>query len=306
VLKVCGALIALILAALGGTVTADAGELRHEALASTALGREMHIAVYVPDGYQAGTQDYPVLYLLHGAGGDENAWVERGGIQQRADRLIAGGVVPPMLIVMPRCRECWWVDGAKDKAETAFWTELVPTIAKRYRTIESRGGMLLGGLSAGGYGAVRFAMKYPDRIAAVAAFSPAVYSVTPPTASSARTQPPFLMPDGQFDQGRWAALNYPNMADRYFGQSFRVPFYLVSGDGDRFGIAFETALLFKRLFDRQPDITELRIVDGDHSWAVWANATDDALKYLARFAARPQVARKPIPQSAPVVAARPH
>ncbi len=304
-LKVCGALVALVLVAFCGSASARAGELRHEALASAALGRDMPVVVYVPDGYQAGKQHYPVLYLLHGAGGDENAWVERGNIQERADQLIASGALPPMLIVMPGCRECWWIDGARDKAETAFWTELVPTIARRYRTIESRGGMLLAGLSAGGYGAVRFALKYPDRIAAVAAFSPAVYSVTPPTASSARTQAPFLRADGQFDQSKWTALNYPNLAERYFAQSFRVPFYLVAGDGDRFGLAFETALLFKRMFERQPDITELRIVDGDHSWAVWANATNDALKYLARFAARPQVASTTTPQSAPVVAARP-
>ena len=131
-------------------------------------------------------------------------------------------------------------------------------------------------------------MKYPDRIAAIAAFSPAVYALTPPTASSARTRPPFLGPDGQFNQAIWTAQNYPRLAETYFGQQFRVPFYLVSGDGDRFGIAFETALLFKTMFDRQPDIAELRIVDGDHSWAVWANALDDALKYLYRFAARPQ------------------
>lgn len=284
-LKLSGAVMMLITAAFCGRLSA--GELQHDKFASAVLARDMPFVAYVPDDYQSGRRHYPVLYLLHGAGGDENAWSERGDIKERVDMLIASGAIPPTLVVMPGCPGCWWVDGAKDKAETAFWSELVPTIAKRYRTIDTRAGRLIAGLSAGGYGAIRFGMKYPDRVAAVAALSPAVYTVTPPTISSARTQAPFLGADGHFRQDLWTKQNYPRLADYYFGQQFRVPFYLVSGDSDRFGIAFETALLFKRIFDKQPDAAELRIVDGDHSWLVWANAIDGALKYLYGFAARP-------------------
>jgi S-formylglutathione hydrolase FrmB len=268
----------------------NAGELQHKSVASSALKRDMSYTVYVPDGYQSSDLHYPVLYLLHGAGGDENAWVEHGGIRERADRLIASGAIPPTLIVMPGCRSCWWIDGAKDQAETAFWNDLVPGIASSYRTIDSKAGRLVAGLSAGGYGSIRFAMKYPDRIAAVAALSPAVYAVTPPTNSSARnqTQSPFLGQDGQFDQAAWTARNYPNLTDGYFGQRTRVPIYLMSGDRDGFGIAFETALLFKVLFDKQPDIAKLRIIDGDHSWPVWAAALDEAMTYIYRYAARPE------------------
>lgn len=293
------------LIALAGAVMAagaSAGELRREAFASAVLGRDTPLLVYEPDGYRDGSDRYPVLYLLHGAGGDENAWSELGAVRERADKLIASGAIPPALIVMPGCERCWWIDGAKDKAETAFWSELVPHVARRYRTIETRDGLLIAGLSAGGYGAIRFAMRYPDRIAGVAAFSPAIYAVTPPSASSARTQPPFLNRDGRFDQVLWNSLNYTSQIDGYFGQKFRVPFYLVSGDGDRFGIAFETALLFKRMFDVQPELVELRIVDGDHNWAVWAAALDDAMKYLFRHAARPQPAPGGRKDAAPVVA----
>ncbi len=271
-------------------LSAAAGELQQRSVTSAALSRDMPYTVYVPDGYQSSDLHYPVLYLLHGAGGDERAWVEHGGIRERADRLIASGAIPPTIIVMPGCRSCWWIDGARDQAETAFWNDLVPSVAANYRTIESKAGRLVAGLSAGGYGSVRFAMKYPDRIAAVAALSPAVYSVTPPSNSSARNQAlsPFLGRDGQFDQASWAALNYPSLADRYFGQRLRVPFYLMSGDRDGFGIAFETALLFKVLFDKQPEMTKLRIIDGDHSWPVWASALDEAMTYIYRHAAPPE------------------
>lgn len=271
------------------TAAAYAGEIRAESLPSKALGRAMPYEIYLPDGYDKGRQHYPVLYLLHGAGGDERSWSDRGHIREKADQLIARGAIPPAIIVMPGCPACWWVDGAKDNAETAFWSDLVPTIEMRYRTIETRGGRLIAGLSAGGYGAVRFALRYPDRIAAVAALSPAVYTETVPQTSAARLQPPFLAQNGQFNQAAWDTHNYPALLDSYFSQSFRVPLYLVSGDNDKFGVAFETALLFKRMFERQPDQVELRVVDGDHSWKVWEATIDDAMRYVFQFAdkARP-------------------
>ncbi len=268
-------------------VTAYAGEIRTDSLPSKALGHEMRYAVYLPNGYESGRQHYPVLYLLHGAGGDERSWSERGHIREKADRLIASGAIPPAIIVMPGCSACWWVDGSRDKAETAFWSDLVPAIDLKYRTIESRGGRLVAGLSAGGYGAVRFALRYPNRIAAAAALSPAVYTEAVPQLSAARIQPPFLAQNGQFDQASWEAHNYPALIERYFSQSFKVPLYLVAGDNDKFGVAFETALLFKRMFAKQPDQVELRVVDGDHSWKVWEATIDDAMRYMFRFADKP-------------------
>lgn len=160
----------------------------------------------------------------------------------------------------------------------------------RYRTIETRGGRLVAGLSAGGYGAVRYALRYPNRIAAVAALSPAVYTESVPQISAARMQPPFLGQNGQFNQASWDAHNYPALTEHYFAQPFRVPLYLVSGDNDRFGVAFETALLFKRMFERQPDQVELRVVDGDHSWKVWEATIDDAMRYVFQFADKPKSA----------------
>ena len=283
-LRVASAVLALLLAC--APAGAD-GLIRREEHASQALGRALPFMVYLPDGYERGDLRYPVLYLLHGAGGDESSWAKDGAIQATADRLMASGAIPPAIIVMPGCRTCWWVDGAVDKAETAFWTELVPTIAQRYRTIEGRKGRVVAGLSAGGYGAVRFAMRYPERIAAVAALSPAVYAETPPQISSARSQPPFLRPDGSFDAAAWKSKNYPAVIDAYCSQKQRVAFYLVSGDNDRFGIAFETMTLFQKLYKHQPDIAELRIVDGDHSWDIWAKSIDNAMRYVFRHVERP-------------------
>ena len=269
-----------------------AGETRTETFSSKALGHNMPYVVYLPDGYKSGQLHYPVLYLLHGAGGNERAWAESGHIKEKTDRLIASGTIPPAIIVMPGCPACWWVDGAKEQAETAFWSDLVPLIDMRYRTIETRGGRLVAGLSAGGYGAVRFALRYPGRVAAAAALSPAVYTESVPQFSAARAQPPFLGPDGRFSRVAWDRQNYPGLLEGYFAQPHRVPLYLVSGDSDKFGIAFETALLFKRLFQRQPDQVELCVVGGDHSWKVWETTIDAAMQYIFQFADKPRPATR--------------
>jgi enterochelin esterase-like enzyme len=279
--KQIGAITTVLLTLLAHT-SLHASELGRQVVPSTALARDLPFTVYLPDGYDQSTQRYPVLYLLHGAGGDDRVWGEQGGIKARTDRLIAAGMIPPTIIIMPACSACWWIDGAKDKAETAFWTDLVPAIDQRFRTISAREGRLIAGISAGGFGAVRYALAYPEQIGAVAALSPAVYAQTPPSKSGARSQAAFLGPDGAFNQSSWTTHNYPALIQKYGSQRLRVPFYLVSGDGDPLGIAFETALLFKTLREVQPELAELRVVDGEHGWGVWGPALDDAMKYMFR------------------------
>ena len=68
---------------------------------SPGLDMIRRITIYTPPGYESGRSSYPVLYLLHGAGGDEEAWIELGRISQIMDNLIAQGKVEPMIVVMP-------------------------------------------------------------------------------------------------------------------------------------------------------------------------------------------------------------
>ncbi len=82
---------------------------------------------------------------------------------------------------------------------------------------------------------------------------------------------------------RARAGRYPSLLPAYLAQPLRVPIYLVSGDHDDYGIAFETALAFKQIYARQPAIAELRVVDGGHSWAVWLGAIAGAMRYMYRF-----------------------
>ena len=254
---------------------------------SKGLNADLRYTVYLPDGYENGRLRYPVIYLLHGNGGDENEWLVKGQVQPTVDGLIRDGNIQPVIIVMPGTGTSWWVDGNRDNAETALIKELVPHVDASYRTIAAREGRMVAGLSAGGYGTVNAIFKYPEMFVSAAAMSPAVYVPTPPSHSSATRVHPFQK-DGKFDQASWDRLNYPSNWEAYKAKKIIVPLYINSGDHDTFSIAYHAAALFQKLFEYQPKQVEYRVIDGDHEWAVWSSTIGDAVRYMTGYASRPQ------------------
>lgn len=258
---------------------APAGELVAQAFHSQVLGRDYRYQIYLPEGYANEGRHYPVLYLLHGAGGDENEWTGDGRVRETLDKLIADGEIQPMVVVMPGHPQGWWVDGAKDKAETAFLSELLPHAEGHFRVRGEALQRMVAGTSAGGYGALNLVLKYPQLFQAAALLSPAIYVDLPPSHSSAMLQPPFQK-QGTFDPALWRMLNYPAHIDAYKLSRIIVPLYIVSGDHDRYGIALQSAMLFEKLRLHQPDAIALRIVNGDHEWELWREALRGALLFL--------------------------
>ncbi|WP_199227440.1 esterase family protein [Limnohabitans sp. T6-5] len=265
---------------------ATAGEVTARSMKSAALNADFKYTIYLPDGYDNGRLRYPVLYLLHGNGGNENEWLVSGQVHPTVDKLIQSGSVQPFIIVMPGAGSSWWVNGNKDRAEDALIKELIPHIDATYRTISAREGRMVAGLSAGGFGTANAVMKFPEMFVSAAALSPAIYSPTPPSHSSAMRVAPFQK-DGKFDQASWDRLNYTANLDTYKAKKLVVPMYINSGDHDTFSIAYHAAGLFQKLFEYQPKMVEYRVVDGDHEWSVWRDSIGDAIKYMTRFAVWP-------------------
>lgn len=260
-----------------------ASEIVTREFKSDALGREWKYEVYLPTGYETSRLRYPVLYLLHGNNGSGRDWVDKGKVQSVADGLIASGDMPPAIIVMPDAGVTWFVD-RKQKMETAVIRDLFPEVEKNLPVLRSREGRLIGGLSMGGYGSLRFVMKYPEMFAAAALLSPAIYAPMPPMNSGARRVGTFGEPD--FDEQVWKSLNYPSLWQSYLEKKTPVPMYINSGDDDEFMIEAEATKLYSLLrANKQP--AELRIVDGAHTWAVWGSTLGDAMKYVFRYSAKP-------------------
>jgi len=264
----------------GGAQNAVAGELESLSFPSAALGRPLKYTVYRPTHGDRAAQ-FPVLYLLHGAGGNERSWPTEGRIADIADAMIATGEIRPMLIVMPAAGDCWWVDAVRCPMETVFWAELEPRIAARSDVLPGRAARAIAGASAGGHGAIRLSLAHPDRFAAVAALSPAIYADSPPEHSKARTNAAFLDAAGRFDSGRWRAANYTAQLSTYAAARVRPPYYIVAGDRDQYDLADEAMHLHRRLLAIDGHASRLRILDGDHTWPFWARVVGDALRFIS-------------------------
>ena len=142
------------------------GTVSHPWYHSNILGMDRRLTVYTPYGYENNPKKkYPVLYLLHGAGGDEEAWSSMGRAAQILDNLIEKGLAKPMIVVMPNGNPnqkaantlgiaAEPMDRQDPKWQNAYVTslvkEIVPFIDKEYRTIAKADGRAIAGLSMGG------------------------------------------------------------------------------------------------------------------------------------------------------------
>ena len=154
------------------------GTVSHPWYDSKILGINRRLTVYTPYGYEANPKTkYPVLYLLHGAGGDEEAWTSMGRTAQILDNLIQKGLAKPMIVVMPNgnpnqqaaqtfglpTTEYDWRDPAnRNLYVQSLVEEIVPFIEKNYRTVAKKSHRAIAGLSMGGGHTIAATGMYPN------------------------------------------------------------------------------------------------------------------------------------------------
>jgi len=136
---------------------------------------EASYLIYFPPGYeQAATRRYPVLYWLHEGNGNQ---LNGAPMVARIDKEILAGKIPPFIVVLvqglPSVRYINAKDG-KRPVEDVIVKDLIPHIDATYRTVASREGRAIEGMSMGGYGALRLGFKYPELFGTVSALAPSV------------------------------------------------------------------------------------------------------------------------------------
>lgn len=154
---------------------------------SEKLNADRRITVYTPAGYETNGQRYPVLYLLHGMGGDEDSWSTLGRAAQILDNLIAQGKAKPMIVVMTNgnsdLQAAWGesptgyvtptielpktTDGSFEDA----FPEVVTFVDKAYRTITKKESRAIAGLSMGGFHSMQISKEYPTLFNYIGLFS---------------------------------------------------------------------------------------------------------------------------------------
>nr|WP_226341531.1 MULTISPECIES: alpha/beta hydrolase-fold protein [unclassified Halomonas] len=278
---------------------AMASDISREQFFSPTLGYSYPYTIYLPDGYDKdASAPYPVIYLLHGSFGNELDWATRGNLPLVANRLISAGHIPPAVFVMPGSRS-WWVDGYNEPARSAFFNDLLPHIESTYNVGKTRHLRGVAGLSAGGFGALNFALERPDMFAAVAALSPASYVPAPPANSSANRHPAFLNEQGQFDQSLWERLNYNAHLEEYrihvtprpnsaTSDIPPVPLYISAGRSDVYDAEFHARLLRQAMERIQPGYVRLDLYPGGHTWRVWRASLPAALNFMFQYVGHPK------------------
>jgi enterochelin esterase-like enzyme len=162
-------------------VSAAAGQVLHLTIPSPTLGATRPVAIYLPPGYADAANSgrrYPVLYLLSGAPGSAGDWFTHMHAAQTADRLIASGAVPPLLLVSPDGngsphRDSQFLDSfdGRQRVETFLVRDVLGYIDAHYRTITARAARGLAGYSAGAYGALNVGLHHPELFGTLAGFS---------------------------------------------------------------------------------------------------------------------------------------
>jgi len=158
---------------------------------SKSINKAREAIVYLPPGYDRGTDRYPVLYLLHGAGGDESVWNQRMQANVILDNLIADGELDPLVVVMPhgftnriptneRPRAAGAYKTEMEEFAVDFVSDLVPLVESRYRVVADRAHRAIAGNSMGGGQSLAIGLTHPEMFSSVASFSAAMQIANSP------------------------------------------------------------------------------------------------------------------------------
>jgi enterochelin esterase family protein len=174
------------------------GTVTHRWYQSTEYKTQRRVTIYTPPGYEESKKTYPVFYLLHGSGGDEDAWVTLGELPRIMDNLIAEGKAAPMIVVMPNGNPAKQATPGetsenlsyhpamsnnfpryKDGSYELSFTEIVNFVDSHYRTKPEKSQRAVAGLSMGGFHSLYISADHPEMFDYVGLFSPGINFAQP-------------------------------------------------------------------------------------------------------------------------------
>lgn len=261
--------------------------LETQTIQSKVLGKNVNYTVYLPADYSTSQRTYPVVYLLHGFTDDNTGWLQFGEINRYADKAIADGTIPPMIIVMPNADSSFYINSydGKENYEDFFVNEFMPAVEKEFRIKAEKKYRGVAGLSMGGYGTLIYALKHPDLFVAAAPFSAAVWDDDAITTMQDATYDNVigkLFGKGLKGKNRLTKTWYDNailkiVADKSVDDLKKVRYWIDCGDDD-FLIKGNCLLHIALTEKKVPH--EFRVRDGAHNWTYWRTGITDALQFI--------------------------
>ena len=269
-----------ILAVVASVSVMAGGRVEQGSVRSEILGVDKPYAVYLPEGYDKSKESYPVLYLLHGATDTYMAWPERGDMQRIVDQTLKGKDVRKMIVVMPDAsgkgernagRDMGYFNVEGWRYMDFFFEEFIPHIDKKFRTIASKEGRAIAGLSMGGGGSVVYAQRHPEIFNAVYSTSGLLDHRYRPTI------PSYYDIGWLYSVAQTSPVEYLRNATAEEIEKLRtVRWMLDCGDDDK--IIFTNINFFLEMKRENVDV-ELRVRNGKHNWAFWRESLPKILAF---------------------------
>ncbi|MBD5626336.1 MAG: endo-1,4-beta-xylanase Z [Desulfovibrio sp.] len=257
------------------------GSIEHCTMSSDILGENKEFSVYLPSGYEEGTAQYPVLYLLHPAGGTHEAWIKQGQLPQVADNAIRSGMALPMIIVLPdgsgveeshMGRRLGFFSVPGWDYEAFFRTELIPLLDSAYRTRTEKCSRAITGASMGGEAAIAYAQKHPGLFGAACALSGLLGH--PEQSRMAHTDKDYAASLLANDPLAFVKNASPEAVE----QLKTVRWYADCGDSDFF---YEGNVEFFLAMKGRGVPLAYRMRSGAHNWHYWVTGLSPVLQFLS-------------------------
>jgi enterochelin esterase-like enzyme len=250
---------------VSGAPWMDVLDVPHGAIAevtyhSTSLKRFRRMHVYTPPGYQKGEGDFPVFYLLHGAGDCDDSWTTVGRAGFILDNLIAQGQAKPMVVVMTAGHTGPFRMGGPDLFAEDFVQDVMPYVESNYRVKTDRANRAMAGLSMGGGQTLNIGIPHLEKFAYLGVFSSGVFGIIP------RPGRPVQSPS--FEERHAAILDNASLKE-----GLKL-FWFATGKDD---FLVETSRATVEMFRKHHFETVYEEGEGAHTWIVWR-------EYLRTFA----------------------
>jgi S-formylglutathione hydrolase FrmB len=264
------------------TATAAGGRVQCGTVKSRYMPRPVGYCALLPPSYDVQpTKKFPVLYFLHGLGGDQSFMVSSGGWNVIDDAWEQKRFAE-FVVITPQAGNSFYINSksGQTKYEDFFVRDFVPQMEKQFRLLGTRSGRAIGGISMGGYGALRFAFKYPQMFASASGLMPALMEELPHGSRDAGFTAFFGTAFGSpLDEAFWKA-NTPFVYARTANLSgLRV--YLSCGEQDNYGFDKGTQEMDK-LLARRRVLHVTHLSPGQHDWQFVDRYLLESMEYQAK------------------------
>ncbi len=250
----------------------EGSRVEYKTFQSKLLNREIRYGLYLPPSYASSpARHYPVLYFLHGLNENEMRWSTRGETDLKLDKMIAAGKIGEFIVAIPFAATSFYTNkrNGGEPWEDMILSEFIPLIESTNRATATRAGRGISGISMGGYGALKIAMKHPDLFGSVSAHSPVLLA----NLGDARVADRRLaMFSDLFDQiygintdlTYWEANNPISLAaDTKKFNGLKI--YFVCGTEDDYGFQVGTKIL-DDILTKAGYPHEAHLYPGNHGW----------------------------------------